>query len=1183
MNRSALKSFASWSRSHLRDQVRAVLVGLGVSGRGLVEPSFVAGGMVVGVRSFDAGVVGLYRSLRAEVDARLRSGSALGDVVESLVDEGAYIWFNRLTALRFMEVNGFIGRVLSSTSGAVDPDLMRDASGLAGDASLPGVSAQVLEGWRRQGDAVTYRNLLVARCRGLAGVLPSLFGSGKDYLALFLPENLLHEASVVRRLVEEVPEEDWRDIEVVGWLYQFYIAERKDEVFAKKGAYEARDIAPATQIFTPHWIVRYLVENSVGRLWLESHPESGLREHMPYFVEVEGEPPKSSGNRLSPEELTVLDPACGSGHMLVYAFDLLYRIYVEAGYPERDIARLILTKNLFGVDLDERAAQLTAFALLMKGRERDRSILRDPPALNVVHTVATRGWVLPESPAIVRKNWQPLVEAFRDADSLGSLIDPPEVDFGALRAQVGEAAEHGNLEDFSWSEDLELLLRQSELLAGKYRVVVTNPPYMGSGSFGHELSRHVDERHPAAKQDLYAVFLARSSQWRTPSSLIAFVTMQTWMFLSGFEAFREAMLREYRIRTLMHMANGVMPIAFGTSAFVMGPATGVPEVGAFFWVEGNNIGREGVPISFPPSNRRNSLAENGRLFLVSSDAFARIYGTPVAYWASRAVYAAFAEGTPLGRFLDLRKGLTTGNNDRFIRRWHEIASVATVWPLKDGRPVVKGNRWFPLNKGGEFRKWYGNADWVVDWLDDGRSIRAYGTEAGGRPRSRVQNASYYFREAFSWAKVTSGGFSVRYFPSGFIPADAGSSAFCRDADTLLAAAALLNSSVRTVFVEDLAPTINFEINQIASVPVPRGALSQTAEAATRARKCVELARGDWDSFEQSWDFQIHPLVRMGKGSVAAAFSAWSRESEDRFNDLRRLEEDNNRYWIAAYGLQGELSPEVPERGVTVRRADLDRDIRSLISYAVGCMMGRYSLDEPGLIHAGQSFDAGRHQRFPADVDGIIPVTDEPYFDDDVVSRFLEFLRMAFDASRVEENLAFVADVLGRRAGESPLARLRRYFLEEFVKDHVKAYSKRPIYWLFTSGKERAFGALVYLHRYDQDTLARLRNEYALPLQSKLDAAVGQVERALGRASSASAVRQAEGQLRVLRSQQAELMAFQDRLQHLADQRIAIDLDDGVAYNYTLFEGLVYEGPDLKMADLMKRSQWKRDLIARGEA
>ena len=1207
MNRTAIKNFAIWARRYLREQVTARAAQYGITRSSITESQAVAGGMLVAGQTLNATEANQYEQLWKHLQDLMLTSSQ-PQAVDALIDEIAYTWFNRLAALRFMEVNGYIGRVLSSSDpNLVDPDILRDAYSIAEMGELPGLNLEILNQWRSfasrepNPDEFIYRRLLLAQCNALAEGIPALFDKRKNYQALFLPVNLLNQDSIVRRLVNEIPEEDWQDIEVVGWLYQFYISERKDEVIGAKSKVAAADIPAATQLFTPRWIVQYMVENSLGRLWLESHPESNLREKMPYYLENQeplpnplllGEgiieenscspPLRGEGlgvRSLTPQELTIIDPACGSGHILVYAFDLLFQIYQEQGYLERDIPALILTHNLHGLDIDERAAQLASFAVLMKARAKNSRILRKTVALNIttVRPIYVRELNLISE--LNAEDWQPLIEVFKDAENLGSLITPPPFDGEKLKKQLDDLEASSSLFR-EYVPALQGLVLQTELLSNQYWVVVANPPYMGNKSLNEILKDFAKDEYPDSKSDLFAMFVERIMNMVLKNGFIGLMTPFTWMFLSSYEKLRKNILSNSTITSLIRpeyhafFESANVPICSFTLL-----NNALPEYKGTFIDLKDFYGAE-----LQPAKALEAI-ENpdcGYLYYAKSADFGKIPGSAIAYWVSDQIKLIFKYSSGLSSFADVRVGMHTGSNDRFIKYWYEpcISYLKFDCESEESTELFDA-KWYPYDKGGDFRKWYGNKEYVVNWYKRGIDIHNFHQIPLSHNGAPVRAKKLQFKESITWSFVSSSFFSVRYSDKGSLFDVGGSSLFPKNNHDIYYFTAFLCSCLAANFLKVLNPTLNFQVGNISDLPIIISKILYD-KISLLSQKCIENSRKDWDNFETSWDFQTHPLLRHNTKQLTEAFTIWQNQAETAFRELQQLEEENNRYWIEAYGLQDELTPEVPDDQITIRRANLDRDIPSLISYAVGCMMGRYSLDKPGLIHAGQPFYPSLHQTFPTSSDAIIPITDQAYFDNDIVTRFVEFLRVAYSPDTLTENLNFIANALKLKNGESAQERIRRYFLQEFISDHIQTYKKRPIYWLFTSGKKRAFGALIYLHRYNEDTLARIRTDYVLELQVKLDGEIARAQQQLDNASSSAAKKAASKRLKELQEQQLELRDYQAKLQNLADARIKIDLDDGVAYNYTRFKGLVYEGSDLKIADLEKAAQWKLELLATPE-
>ncbi len=1087
------------------------------------------------------------------------------DGFDRTMEAVAYTWFNRLIALRYMEIHGYLDhsyRVLSHPSGEATPEILQHAE----HVDLPGLDRQEVIELKLDGtrDEELYRKLLVAQCNDLHRGMPFLFESVNDASELLLPDNLLHTNSLIRQLVDEIPEEDWQQVEVVGWIYQFYIKERKDEVIGK--VVKSEDIPAATQLFTPNWIVQYLVQNSLGRQWMATYPDSPLREHMPYYIEpaeqteeVQQQLAEITPDHLNPEELTVMDPACGSGHMLIEAYNLLVHIYEERGYRRRDVPRLILEKNLHGLDIDERAVQLAGFALTMRAAADNRRLLRDGVDMNVLSIHHTRDIDAVQDSihlGVSVDDMRPLIDAFQDADTFGSLIQlDPSV---ALRLDSIDEAVNAAMGDNALAAASERqiapIVQQAKLLAARYDVVVTNPPYLGSRGQNADLKRFAGKHYKGTKTDLFAMFIDRAFKFGSARSHIGMVTMQSWMFLSSYEDMRTRLLAERTLGTMAHLGIG----AFGTISGAVVQTTAFSAIGGsvpgykptFFRLIEGDEGQKNTAL-LQRQNQHDGPAQQD---------FAKIPGSPIAYWVSDRMREVFAQSTPLGDIAAVKHGMSTGNNNRFLRRWHEVPiGTVGIGMRTHDEAAASGRKWFPYNKGGDYRRWYGNNEFVVDYEDRGSAMRqgaANGTNTGFRHDGR----DYYFQPSITWSFISSAYFGVRQSGAGFVFDVGGSSAFPTSSygDTCTA---FMCSNFAFECMKIMNPTLNFQVGNVKSLPVLRGPWNAIlAEATTTTTQAVGISRADWDARETSWDFGAFPLCRPGRESLKASMDAWSAECDTTRSTMKGVEEDNNRLFIAAYGLEGEFSPEVPDDQITLTRADRQQDMRSLASYTVGCTMGRYSLDEPGLIYAesgGDGFDPNLYVRVPATEDGILVVTPDEWFENDAANRFEEFLKVAWPEETLEENLTFVADSLSPRKSDTSRQTIRRYFAQSFFKDHLKTYKKRPIYWLFTSGKKRAFQALVYLHRYNQSTLARMRTTYVIPLMQRMRARTEQLQ-AEHRSGDISTTRkrQVEKELNALEDQQAELRAFDEQLQHYAEQQITLDLDDGVKVNYGKFGSLL---------------------------
>lgn len=1174
MDRAAIERFAVSARIQLISEVEQRLFELGLSRKNIASGSIPSSSEIelTNGKFLCEDWKGKRKRLIEELG---------GNRYDQVVEQTAYTLFNRFVALRFMEVNGYLpsGIRVMSSAGAdpkdarVKPDIIRHATSAPLDVD-PDKARQL----RMAGDDESlYKYLLMAQFRELSQALPFLFDRMEDWTELLFPRNMLSEGSVIRRMVAEIPEEDWLDhVEIVGWLYQYYISEKKDEIYAgfKKGKKAIKDDIPsATQLFTPNWIVRYMVDNSLGRLWLESRPESKLREKMEYYIdeaeqdpEVRAELDRLTQKNIDPREITLMDPACGSGHILVYAFDLLYEMYLEAGYPASNIPTMILEKNLYGLDIDERAAQLGSFALLMRARSKDPQILSKGILPNVlaieesnkispeVIDLLVDSLANPDEQEQQRQDLRYLLEAFRDAKEYGSLIRVRDVNLEWLPEAISwviEKAERGrpgdpelDLPAIERQVDLiSYLARQAKIMGGKYDVVVTNPPYLGARNMNAKIKGYLQKHYEDEKGDLFAASMARCFELCDNSRFVAVVTMQSWMFLPTYKVFRKGLLKRDCITTLLHMGPGVMGIAFGTAAVVWRTCVLPGYRGTYFYVEIDDLVGD-KPVQFPVTHRRF-------VHKPTSD-FRRIPDSPIAYWASRKVIKAFEEGTPLGKIASPRQGMATSDNNRFLRLWHEV-EVPNIGFNMSSRAEAEesGCRWFPYNKGGEFRKWYGNNDYLVNWGNDGWEIRNF-------DRAVVRNPDYYFLPSVTWTFVSSSRFGVRSSPKGFLFDVGGSSAFPAQEDKLYITA-FLCSKLAFEFLKMLNPTLNFQVGNIADLPI---LFPSSPDIRTRieslAEECIDIAKRDWDSFETSWDFRRHPFLMYGAESstIEEAHSRWERSADSDFGRMKQNEEEINRLFIEIYGLQDELSPEVSDDDITINRADRGRDVRSFISYAVGCMFGRYSLDVDGLVCAGGEFDWSKYERFIPDQDNVIPVLDDVYFPEDIVSRFVKFVKVCFGEKHLDTNLDWIAKTLGKTPGETSKDAIRKYFLNDFYREHTRMYRKRPIYWMFSSGRENGFKALMYMHRYRRDTVALVRTKYLLELTGRVDARVKSLQRSVDSGNLGLTKSQAMRQLTKLQRQLAELRQYDEHIHHLADRMISIDLDDGVVVNYGKFKDVL---------------------------
>ena len=1226
MNKAKLKTYAPQARKDFIAAVTARAHQLGIAetnGQLDIAPAEKTGDLVlIAGQAWPAKVY----SQRERLIQRLQK-----DGFAHTLDAIAYTWFNRFAALRYMEIHDYLGhghRVLSSREGGL-PDILAHATELVG--VLPGLKAQPVADMKLAGnqDGELYRLLLVAQCNALSAAMPFLFERIDDETELLLPDNLLRTDSVITQLVGAIPEEDWADIEIIGWLYQFYISEKKDQVIGK--VVKSEDIPAATQLFTPNWIVQYLVQNSIGRLWLMANPASSLKSQWPYYIEPAEQTPEvqaqldaliktrmdEDGGSLNPETITVLDPACGSGHILVEAYEVLKGIYLERGYQARAIPRLILEKNLYGLDIDDRAAQLAGFALLMKARADDRRLLDNPINLNVLSLQESAGMDADEltrslHPLPQGEGWGEgdlrsaigrLLDTFTHAKTFGSLIQIPKLledGLAGVEDGIAKAIESGDVFAKAAAQDLVPLVQQVKVLARQFDAVVANPPYMGGKGMNGVLKTFAKAKFPDSKSDLFAMFIERGFGWCKPSGFNSMVTMQSWMFLSSYETMREKLLQLRTIQTMAHLGARAFSEISGevvqTTAFVLHGQHFSGFKPAFFRLVEEQESEKEIALR-TSKNRFDATVQ---------DDFKKIPGNPVAYWASSRTIQAF-NNKKVSDVAETRLGMATADNNRFLRFWFEVSEGKLGLNIATRTEAIESKKkWFQYQKGGEFRKWYGNLEYVVNWESDGYEIQNFADDATGRIRSHNYNLDYIFKDGVTWNALSSSDTSARISVRSLFD-NAGSSMFSENIDDRLGLLSLMNSCVVRELIKIISPTLNYQPGDVAKLPVAYSK-NQRDVLVENARFAIEVAKADWDLFETSFDF-VRPGIMLNTADEALLSRAWNLYSDnvrERRAKLKRLEDDNNRLLIDAYGLHAELSPEVDEDKITLARADREKDSQRLISYAIGCMMGRYSLDEPGLIyaHAGnEGFDPARYASFPADADGIIPITDEFWFEDDAANRIREFILAVWPeesvvsdqwlVTREEEavaseklatshsplatkpatghlplttksnsslatNLQWLAESLGTKGSETPDETLRRYLASSFFKDHLQTYKKRPIYWLFSSGKQGAFQALVYLHRYHEGTLARMRAEYVVPLTGKMQSRIEMLEKDKDAATSTAARNKIAKQIEALKKKHVELLAYDEKLRHYADRRISLDLDDGVKVNYGKFGDLLAE-------------------------
>ena len=1157
MDKTAIKNFATSARRKLIEGVSQKAYGLGISDKEIKSIEEVPDGSRIEINNNY-----IYLNHR-EVENREKLIEQIETKgYEQVMEEVAYTWFNRIIAIRFMEVNDYLPsgvRVLSSEeNGKVEPDAVTQAHDLIDELEL---KRETVYNFQDNNDSEgLFKYIFIKQCNALGKIMPVMFEKIEDYTELLLPDNLLVEGSVVRDLLCNISEEDFKEqVEIIGWLYQYYISEKKDQVFAdlkKNKKITKENIPAATQLFTPDWIVKYMVENSLGRLWLEGHPNEELQKGWKYYleeakqepeVEAELEKIREESKKLSPEEITVLDPSMGSGHILVYAFDVLYEIYVSAGYSEREIPRLILEKNLYGLDIDDRAGQLAYFALIMKARSYSRRLFRDmernPIELNVCSIQESNGLTkedieyFADGDEELKRDVEYLAEVFTDAKEYGSILEVKKVDFEKIENRLVEIQD--DIVDLFMKDNririinkMPKLIIQGNIMLNKYDIFITNPPYMGNRGMGEKLATYLKYRFPASSSDLSTVFMDMRDIYCKNNGFMTMINIPVWMFISAYESLRTSIIDKDTIVNMIHLGRGIFGSDFGTTSFVIRNK----KINSYKGLYRKLFIKKGAVDSI--EQKKEWFFNNMNRYVMNQDEFKRIPGHPIAYWVNKQFIDNFEKGISIDSLSEFTGSQNiTANNEKYLRYLWEVNSNF----------IGEEKTWVLYSKGGDFRKHYGNLEYIVNWNEKAR--RFYKENK----TSNLLAERYWYKEGITYTMLSSKGTSFRYLPNGCIFDKGGPSInYLKNIDYILA---LLNSCVVKEYLEVLNPTINIQAKDIKNMPIliddNKKIIVENIE-----KRNIEMSKYDWDLFETSWDFEKHPIIEFKSNNIENSFNIWSEFTETQFNQLKSNEEELNRIFIDIYGLQDELTPEVEDKDITIRKADRDREMKSFISYAVGCMMGRYSLDEEGLVYAGGDFDINKYKTFKVDEDAIIPITDNEYFEDDIVAKFVEFVKVVFGQDSLEENLNYIADTecFKRKANESSKDCLRRYFLKGFMEDHLKIYQKRPIYWMFDSGKQNGFKALIYMHRYDENMVAKIRTDYLHRIQRTYESEIIRLEKDIN-----SEVLSTKDKIRAKKDKEKiskqidECRVYDQVIAHVANQRISMDLDDGVKINYNKFQ------------------------------
>ena len=1150
MERTKIEAFASAARNLLRSQIktRIELLRKSESSAVVIENS------------------GAIKTLEENI---AKNG------IDNVVEEVSYTWFNRLCALRYMDAHDFNRpMIVTPLKGETLPEILSDAMTGSLDSTILSKTNEekinkLLSGEIKSNNAQAeiYRILLVSKCNELNKSIPKLFEYISDYTELLLPDDLLSKDDFLYIMREALTDDNCKTVEVIGWLYQYYISEKKDEVFAgfkKNKKATSKEIPAATQLFTPEWIVRYLVENSLGRLWMLNHPESRLIESMKYYVKpVDIEP--DFIRVKNPEDIKLCDPCCGSGHMLTYAFDILFEIYSELGYTSKDAVEHILKDNLFGIEIDERAGQLAYFALNMKAREKVRRFfsLQIEPNICVLNNVMFDDEELEiASNFFANKNKtevKNLLSQFDHADTFGSLIIPAISDIPTLRQKL-TITKKGDL--FDSTEEIESkvnkVLDYSEYLSSRYHVVVTNPPYMSK--YDDLFKSFLIKNYPDSKTDLCTAFMERDLRLILPYGYSAMVNMQSWMFLSSYEKLRLKLLKEKIILSMAHIGtkgfDSIGGEVVSTTAFVLSKKSTKQIIKGEYFRLVDTQSEAGKSKAFLEANNNHN---HGYYFEVSAEQFEKIPGSPIAYWLSTQMFNVFCSNKNISMVGITKKGIIPGNAEVFLRLWFEVNNENIGYHITSYEKMKQSNfKWFPCMKGGKYKKWYGNQNYLIDMYNDSYSIKY----SGKNNNYSLGNSNFYFKKGITWTDISSSSFAARYTPEGFLSDSAGPMVYINNDSDLFFSLSLLNSKCAERIFDVISACLHFSVEHIASFPLIQPCDYVKKEIISICVNNIKRSRSDWDSFETSWDFVRHPLLEdRGRGLISECYERYKERTNEAFFKLKENEEELNRIFIDIYGLQDELKPEEDDSMVSVHRIfDSDSDIpqsmrkgnyaltkkdvvKSFISYAVACMFGRYSLDSDGLAFAGGDWDSSKYKSFIPDEDNVITVLSSEWFADDIVSRFREFVKACFGQENLSLNMRFIEDALGTT--------VRGYFLKSFYEDHVRTYQKRPIYWMFSSPKGY-FNALIYLHRYNENTPSIVLR-YLRQFRSKISSEISVLQ------EDKNNERQVQEYKRIL----DDLDSYEQILYPIAMNNIQLDLDDGVKVNYLKLGNALRKVPGLE--------------------
>lgn len=1176
MDKAVLKTFAVNSRNKLIEDTVYRLNLLGISEDEIQEPL-----EADGMQTFQIGTTA-YSIFDNDINKRKE---IINEIEEKgfniFVEEVAYTWFNRLIAIRYMEVNNYLPtktRVLSSeTEGKLEPDILTEALDM--DLDYTQEDKELIFKLKDENKLdELFRFLFIKQCNKLNEILPGLFKTTNDSLELLLNISFTSEESVVRQLIDNIPEEDFtKQVEIIGWLYQYYISEKKDHVInINKSNIKKEDIPAATQLFTTDWVVKYMVDNSLGRYWIERNPNSSLKEHLEYYLgeaeqdeETQRKLDEIRSEPISIGDLTFFDPCMGSGHILVYAFDVFFEIYKELGYLERDIPELILKNNLFGLDIDDRAYQLAYFAILMKARKYDRKILKKGIVPNV-HAIQESSNITDDVISFIQKHNDEIVddviylkEIFKSGKEFGSLIQVKNKNWSQLEDSLIDLIDKSKstLTDINITttinNDLIALVHQAKILSSKYSAVVTNPPYMNK--FEKSLKDFAKKYYKDYSKDLFSMFIYRNFDFCNKNGYNALMTPFVWMFIKNYENLRSYIINNKSISSLIQLeysafSEATVPICtFVLSNFDKNYAGTYLKLSEF--TGGMDVQKEKVLQIIAG----DEILNDKNMYRIKQNNFDKIPGSPIAYWVDDNLISCF-NNTKLESLGSVKQGLATADNNRFLRFWYEVDfnkigfSSKTCDDSKDS-----GKKWFPYNKGGSFRKWYGNQEYIINWENDGYELRNF-------KKSVLRNSQFYFHDSLSWSKISSGKIAFRYYPHGFIFDVAGCSIFLDENINYIVG--FLNSNVCSDVLDLISPTLNYEVGHISSLPI---IIDETKkeEIEELVLDNIVLCQNDWNDYENSWNFKKHPFLYFNNKLLQKNYDNWVEYKKNQFNELKQNETKLNHIFSEIYNIPSDNL--IEDKHISINNPNLKEDMKSFISYAVGCMFGRYSLDDESIIFAGGNFNLLKYTKFIPDDDNIIPVLDTEYFEDDIVGRFVEFVKSCFGEEYLEENMEFIANSLSN--SNKPFRdKIRDYFVKEFFNNHNKIYKKRPIYWQFNSGKENAFNCLIYVHRLNSTLIAKIRTEYLHKTQKAIEQRILNCENIIKNTESNSEKAIILKEKNKLIKQLEESIEYDEALNYVSNLNIDINLDEGIKFNYSKFQNIKIskDGVKDKKINLLKK-------------